>query len=84
MSNNYRIAIYLRLSRDDGNEESQSIQSQREMLIDYVQRQGWQVFEEYSDDGYSGTNFNRPDFQRMLNDIESGKINMVITKDLSR
>ena len=84
MSNNYRIAIYLRLSRDDGNEESQSIQSQREMLIDYVQRQGWQVFEEYSDDGYSGTNFHRPDFQRMLNDIESGKINMVITKDLSR
>ena len=84
MSNKYRIAIYLRLSRDDGNEESQSIQSQREMLTAYVQRQGWQILDEYSDDGYSGTDFNRPNFQRMLNDIESGKINMVITKDLSR
>lgn len=84
MSNSYRIAIYLRLSRDDGNEESQSIQSQREMLTEYVQRQGWKIFDEYSDDGYSGTDFNRPEFQRMLNDIENGKINMVITKDLSR
>ena len=84
LSNEYRIAIYLRLSRDDGNEESQSIQSQREMLTAYVQCQGWQIFDEYVDDGFSGTNFNRPDFQRMLNDIEIGKINMVITKDLSR
>ena len=84
MSNEYRIAIYLRLSRDDGNEESQSIQSQREMLTSYVNGQGWKIHEEYVDDGFSGTNFNRPDFQRMINDIESGMINMVITKDLSR
>ena len=84
MSNEYRIAIYLRLSRDDGNEESQSIQSQREMLSSYVNGQGWKIQEEYVDDGFSGTNFNRPDFQRMINDIESGMINMVITKDLSR
>ena len=46
LSNKYRIAIYLRLSRDDGNEESQSIQSQREMLTAYVQRQGWQILDE--------------------------------------
>ena len=84
MCKEYRVAIYLRLSRDDGNEESQSIQSQREMLTAYVQCQGWQIFDEYVDDGFSGTNFNRPEFQRMLNDIEIGKINMVITKDLSR
>lgn len=84
LSNEYRIAIYLRLSRDDGNEESQSIQSQREMLTSYVNEQGWKIFKEYVDDGFSGTNFNRPDFQRMINDIERGIINMVITKDLSR
>ena len=84
MSGEYRIAIYLRLSRDDGNEESQSIQSQREMLTTYVNEKGWKIYEEYVDDGFSGTNFNRPDFQRMISDIESGIINMVITKDLSR
>ena len=84
MSNDYRVAIYLRLSRDDGNEESQSIQTQREMLTTYVNKNGWKIFDEYVDDGYTGTNFNRPDFQRMINDIESGVINMVITKDLSR
>ena len=84
MSGEYRIAIYLRLSRDDGNEESQSIHSQREILTSYVNSQGWKVYEEYVDDGFSGTNFNRPGFQRMINGIESGIINMVITKDLSR
>ncbi len=84
MSNDYRVAIYLRLSRDDGNEESQSIQTQREMLTDYVNENGWKIFDEYVDDGFSGTNFNRPDFQRMINDIERGIINMVISKDLSR
>ena len=84
MSNDYRVAIYLRLSRDDGNEESQSIQTQREMLTKFVNKNGWKIFDEYVDDGYTGTNFNRPDFQRMINDIESGVINMVVTKDLSR
>ena len=84
LSNEYRVAIYLRLSRDDGNEESQSIQSQREMLTSYVNEQGWSIYDEYVDDGFSGTNFNRPDFQRMIDDIERGIINMVITKDLSR
>ena len=84
LSNEYRVAIYLRLSRDDGNEESQSIQSQREILTRYVSENGWKIYDEYVDDGFSGTNFNRPDFQRMINDIERGIINMVITKDLSR
>ncbi len=78
-------AIYCRLSRDDGNvDESQSIQSQREALTEYVEQQGWNLIDYYIDDGYSGTDFNRPSFQRLLKDIEAGRINIVITKDLSR
>ena len=81
---NYRTAIYCRLSREDGNEESQSIQAQRSILLEFVNKQGWQVVDIYTDDGYSGTNFDRPDFKRLLHDIELGKIDLVITKDLSR
>ena len=80
----YNTAIYCRLSRDDGTEESQSIQSQKEILKEYVDKQGWNLVDYYIDDGYSGTNFNRPSFQRLINDIELGKIHIVITKDLSR
>lgn len=78
-------AIYCRLSRDDGNvDESQSIQSQKEVLTNYVKEQGWNLTDYYIDDGYSGTDFNRPSFQRLLKDIEAGRINIVVTKDLSR
>ncbi len=80
----YRVALYLRLSRDDGNEESQSIQSQREILTNYVEKHNWYIVDEYVDDGYSGTNFERPNFKRLIEDIELGKIDIVITKDLSR
>ncbi len=80
----FNTAIYCRLSRDDGNEESQSIQSQKEILTEYVEKQGWNIIDYYIDDGYSGTDFNRPSFQRLLKDIEVGRINIVITKDLSR
>jgi len=79
-----RTAVYCRLSREDGNEESQSIQAQKEILVNYVHNQGWQLYDIYIDDGYSGTNFDRPDFQRLLSDIEKEKIDIVITKDLSR
>lgn len=79
-----RCAIYCRLSREDGNEESQSISSQKEILTDYAQKQNWNIVGIYTDDGYSGTNFDRPDFQKLLKDIELGKIDIVITKDLSR
>lgn len=79
-----KTAVYCRLSREDGNEESQSIQSQKEILVNYVHTQGWQLYDIYIDDGYSGTNFDRPDFQRLLKDVEQGKINIVLTKDLSR
>ena len=81
---NYRVAIYMRLSRDDGNEESQSIQSQRDILSAYVEKQGWTIVDEYADDGYSGTNFERPNFKRLIEDIELGRVDLVITKDLSR
>ena len=81
----YDVGIYCRLSKDDmGGGESTSIISQRCMLEKYVKDNGWMVFDCYIDDGYSGTNFNRPDFQRMIDDIEAEKINLVIVKDLSR
>ena len=81
----YNTALYLRLSKDDGTDsESSSIQTQKEMLTRYCRENGFAISEIYVDDGWSGTNSNRPSFQRMLSDIEDGKINCVITKDLSR
>lgn len=84
MSQGYNVAIYCRLSKEDGNEESQSIQAQKEILTKYVNEQGWNIVDIYADDGYSGTNFDRPLFQKLINDIKYGKVNLVITKDLSR
>ena len=81
----YNTALYLRLSRDDELQgESGSIQTQRMMLRQYAAEHGLTVVDEYIDDGWSGTNFERPNFQRMIDDIEDGKINCVVTKDLSR
>ena len=81
----YDVGIYCRLSKDDmGGGESTSIVSQRNMLEKYVKENGWTVYDCYIDDGYSGTNFNRPDFERMIDDVEHEKINMVVVKDLSR
>ena len=87
--NYYKVAIYIRLSREDadkGFDESESIVNQRHLLTEYVQKLGWEyeLIDIYIDPGYTGTNFNRPDFIRMIKDIELGKVNMVITKDLSR
>ena len=85
----YKVAIYIRLSKEDadkGFDESESITNQKCLLTEYVESLGeeYELVDIYIDPGYTGTNFNRPDFQRMIRDIESGKINMVITKDLSR
>lgn len=82
----YNAALYLRLSKDDGldNMESSSIQTQKEMLTRYCRENGIIIADYYVDDGYSGTNFDRPSFKKMIADIEDGKINCVITKDLSR
>ncbi len=80
----YQAALYMRLSRDDGTGESSGIESQRLLLRNYAEKNGYKIFDEYIDDGYSGTRYDRPAFQKMMTDIEDGKINMVITKDLSR
>lgn len=78
-------ALYMRLSRDDQTiGESASIETQRKILRNYAKENHLNVVGEYVDDGWSGTNFNRPDFQRMIGDIETGKVNCVVTKDLSR
>lgn len=77
--------MYCRLSKDDGStNESMSIYSQKAMLKQYAEQNNIAVYDYYVDDGYSGTNFERPAFKKMITDIENGKINCVITKDLSR
>ena len=81
----YSTALYMRLSRDDENfGDSVSIETQRIVLQKFAQDNGLFVYDEYVDDGWSGTNFERPAFQRMMEDIEEGKVNCVVTKDLSR
>lgn len=72
----YKTAPYMRLSRDDELQgESGSIQTQRMMLRQYAREHVLTVINEYVDDGWSGTNYDRPSFQRMIDDIEDGKIN---------
>mgnify|MGYP003195395601 FL=1 len=79
-------ALYCRLSREDGDRmESDSIGNQRKLLEAYIENHPELVMAEcYADDGYTGTNFQRPAFQRMLRDIENGRIHCVLVKDLSR
>lgn len=78
-------ALYCRISLEDGGDnESMSISNQKLMLRDFAEKNGMFQYEYYVDDGYTGRNFNRPSFQRMIADIEAGKIGCVITKDLSR
>lgn len=78
-------ALYCRLSRDDELDgESNSITNQKPILAKYAKEKGFEDYEYYVDDGFSGTNFNRPDFQRMLEDIMNGKVSTVIVKDMSR
>ncbi len=82
----YRVGIYIRLSKEDTDKviESESITNQRNILLAYLKENKLALAGEYVDDGVSGTTFDRPAFNRLINDIEDGKINMVITKDLSR
>ncbi len=81
----YHVALYIRLSKEDESEgPSQSVTNQKSLLEDFVKQHRLSVYDTYIDDGWSGTNFDRPDFQRMIADIEAKKVNMVITKDLSR
>lgn len=82
----WRVGLYIRISREDGDRiESESIASQRALLQRFAEeRPDMQLFDCYTDDGFSGTDFNRPDFQRMIKDAANKKINCIIVKDLSR
>jgi len=82
----YRAGAYLRLSIEDekGDTESTSIINQRAIISEYAKRNNIQLYDYYIDDGYSGANYERPDFKRLIQDIENGKVNCIITKDLSR
>jgi DNA invertase Pin-like site-specific DNA recombinase len=85
----YIAGLYLRLSKEDERNgtslnESASIENQRLMLTNYVKEKGWEIREEYIDDGYSGTNFERPAFLRMMRDVKEKRINLIVVKDLSR
>ena len=87
----YNAAMYLRLSRDDEDRdgrvktESNSIGSQRELIRSFIrEHDDLELYDVYVDDGYTGSNFNRPEFERMMGDIEAGKVDCVIVKDLSR
>ena len=82
----YRTAMYLRLSREDGDKsESDSIANQRALIHEYLKTQpNLCCVDEFVDDGYSGVNFQRPAFTRMLEDLKSGAVNCIVMKDLSR
>jgi site-specific DNA recombinase len=83
----WRIALYIRLSKDDGNDESLSVINQKKILIEYVEKffQGeYVIFDVYADDGLTGTDYERPGFQRMIHDVEIGKVSCIICKNLSR
>ena len=82
----YSVGLYIRLSREDENKTdvSESITNQKSLLLQYVKENNLRVYDIYIDDGYSGTTFDRPGFNRLINDIENKLVNMVITKDMSR
>ena len=81
----YNVGIYCRLSNDDERDgESVSIENQKLLLQNYVRQRGWNEIDVYIDDGYSGTNFNRPGVQRLIEDAKAKRINLILVKDLSR
>lgn len=78
-------ALYCRLSQDDGNVgDSDSIINQKKMLAEYAERNGYTPYQFYIDDGFSGTNFERPQFKQMIEDAKKGTVKRIICKDLSR
>lgn len=81
----YKAGLYLRLSKDDERAgESVSIENQKMLLTNYAEEEGWDIVDVYIDDGWSGTNFQRPSFQRMIADARDKRINVIVVKDLSR
>ena len=82
---NKKAGLYYRLSQEDERAgESLSIENQKKILEKYAHENGFEIVDEYIDDGWSGTNFNRPGVQRLLEDAKNGRINVIIVKDLSR
>ena len=90
LNTQFNAGIYIRLSQEDRDNdkkyesESESVLNQREMLMNYVKNNNFNFVNEYVDDGYSGTDFERPGFKKLIEDINNNKINLVIVKDLSR
>ena len=87
MNNRYLVGAYIRLSKEDknlNNKDSESIKNQKEIIRKYIEENNYKLIEEFVDDGYTGSNFNRPGFIRMIEKIKNNEINMVIVKDLSR
>ena len=83
--NKYTAACYCRLSRDDENDgTSVSIETQKKVLEDYCRSNNFSIYNYYCDDGFTGTNFDRPNFKQMMSDVNDGVVNMVVVKDLSR
>ena len=85
----YKVGMYIRLSKEDCDKngeklESESITNQRDLILKFIKENNYNLYDEYVDDGFSGTTFDRPAFKRLIRDIEDKKVNMVITKDLSR
>lgn len=82
----YNTAVYIRLSREDGDKaESDSVSNQKKLILDFIgKKDEFVVYDMYIDDGFSGTNFRRPGFERLIRDVEAGRVNCVIVKDLSR
>lgn len=85
----FKVAIYCRLSEEDRNkkdelDDSLSIQNQKAMLIQYAQKNSWDIYQVYSDDDYRGSDRNRPEFNRLLKDAEEGKFNIILCKTQSR
>lgn len=81
----FKVGMYIRLSREDGDkQESESIGNQRKIIKRFLEENNLNFVDEYVDDGVSGTTFDREGFNRLIRDIENKKINMVVTKDLSR
>ena len=86
LNKTYNVGLYIRLSREDDDkvEMSESITNQKSLLLQYVRENNLRVYDIYIDDGYSGTTFDRPGFNRLIRDCENKLVNMVITKDMSR
>ena len=82
----WNVGVYIRLSQEDGDkEESNSVINQREIITSFVKENSdLKLFDYYIDDGYSGTNFDRPGFKKLIDDVENNKINCIVVKDLSR